>query len=763
MTQDSPLSILHWNSRSLIPKFNELKLLNEEHHFDIIVITETWLQPRHNIQFRHYLTIRNDRKDGKGGICILVNKKFDLTYIEMTTNPQSHDTQYILLKILDYALLAIYNPPPFNLLSLNWKKIIDKMTSPYLIITGDFNIPPRQHNKGQQHPFFQILSTNGLYCINENKHTRIGFINQQDSSPDLTFLSANLLNSYTWETYSDTLGSDHYPIIIKLNMKKDVFSLASRQNITHINWNLFRAFLMDNITLISNEQNYIIKYRTLISIIQEYFNLFHPIVHISIKRKKTKPVWWNSECSRLIARRKLALNTYKKQKTLSTYILLKKQMAQTKKQLKQSKREAWDKYCDSLNDISNPKQFWNKLKWFTTKHKTVEYKDNYNSDWISKFHNIIAPDSVHQEITPLPTSNTNNSTPISVVEIMDVLKTHTRKSAPGPDGVTYEMIRNLPPLYFDEISIIFNEIILYGMIPESWSETHIIPIHKQNTDPNNEMNYRPIALTNTFKKLLEKIIANRIMYQLESTSSWPHNQFGFRKGYSTLNNLAILTIDVLLALHRKESVDSLFLDISKAFDSVLLPELKQDLLVYNIPANFINFIMKVLQARTTCIKIGNHITGKRITSQGLPQGSSLSPILFAIYTGKLWPEVNDKVRLLQFADDIVLYTTSSYDQIHSHQSSLQYALNKAITWLSNKGLYLNTSKTKRLIFSRRNTTHSTQLNINGTPIETTTSIKFLGMIFDNKLTWNKHLTVLNDKLLETKKNYTILSRKMVGF
>ena len=155
MTQDSPLSILHWNSRSLIPKFNELKLLNEEHHFDIIVITETWLQPRHNIQFRHYLTIRNDRKDGKGGICILVNKKFDLTYIEMTTNPQSHDTQYILLKILDYALLAIYNPPPFNLLSLNWKKIIDKMTSPYLIITGDFNIPPSQHNKGQQHPFFK--------------------------------------------------------------------------------------------------------------------------------------------------------------------------------------------------------------------------------------------------------------------------------------------------------------------------------------------------------------------------------------------------------------------------------------------------------------------------------------------------------------------------------------------------------------------------------------------------------------------------------
>ena len=46
MTQDSPLSILHWNSRSLIPKFNELKLLNEKHHFDIIVITESWLQPR---------------------------------------------------------------------------------------------------------------------------------------------------------------------------------------------------------------------------------------------------------------------------------------------------------------------------------------------------------------------------------------------------------------------------------------------------------------------------------------------------------------------------------------------------------------------------------------------------------------------------------------------------------------------------------------------------------------------------------------------
>ncbi|KAJ4436079.1 hypothetical protein ANN_18706 [Periplaneta americana] len=122
-------------------------------------------------------------------------------------------------------------------------------------------------------------------------------------------------------------------------------------------------------------------------------------------------------------------------------------------------------------------------------------------------------------------------------EIQMVLKKKNRPTAPGPDGIGYNLIKMMPQEWIHHLAMAYTQILHSGDIPPTWKEIYTHPILKPNTAGHQATDYRPISLLNTLRKIFEKIIHDRLTFYLERMHLWPATQFGFRKGFNTTFNI----------------------------------------------------------------------------------------------------------------------------------------------------------------------------------------------------------------------------------
>ena len=186
-------------------------------------------------------------------------------------------------------------------------------------------------------------------------------------------------------------------------------------------------------------------------------------------------------------------------------------------------------------------------------------------------------------------------------------------------------------------------------------------------------------------------MSQRIVYFLENTCKWPRTQYGFRRGYSTLDNITILITDILLAFHRKQYVETIFIDVAKAYDSVIPHIMIKKLQELQINGKMAFIIYKLITQRRLLIKYNNTGSEKCSTSMGLPQGSSLSPVLYNIYTAQIEKSVMKYARILQFADDIIIYLPTN--SLNHNNTQIQKAFDELQRELEELGLTINISKT----------------------------------------------------------------------
>ena len=142
-----------------------------------------------------------------------------------------------------------------------------------------------------------------------------------------------------------------------------------------------------------------------------------------------------------------------------------------------------------------------------------------------------------------------------------------QKKAPGPDGITNEMLKHLGPGAKRTLLRIYNQSWSTGIVPTIWKEAVIRPIPKMGKDKRDPSSYRPISLLSCVGKLLERIISKRLIWHLESNSVLASTQTGYRQFQSTEDQLALLTQEIEDAFQEKK-VLAVFFDLSKAFDKV---------------------------------------------------------------------------------------------------------------------------------------------------------------------------------------------------
>ena len=184
------------------------------------------------------------------------------------------------------------------------------------------------------------------------------------------------------------------------------------------------------------------------------------------------------------------------------------------------------------------------------------------------------------------------------------------------------------------------------------------------TDPSN---YRPIATLSPFSKVLERLVYNQLYSFIDKHQILYKYQFGFRKGYSTEQAILEITDNLKLATDKGQITYGLFLDLSKAFDTVNHKILLSKLYLYGIRGTPHNWFESYLHNRRQYVKIDSTKSSYENITCGIPQGSTLGPLLFLLYVNDL-PNCVDKLSVRSFADDTNLfYSGDNLKQLESDQ------------------------------------------------------------------------------------------------
>lgn len=279
--------------------------------------------------------------------------------------------------------------------------------------------------------------------------------------------------------------------------------------------------------------------------------------------------------------------------------------------------------------------------------------------------------------------------PITPQEICDAIRAISNKNSVGTDGVEVGVLKNCIYTLVSPLEILFNASVSQGVFPEILKTAVIVPIYKAGAHTD-ITNYRPIAILSVLSKVLEYIIKNRIMTFLMNNSFFSERQFGFLPGRSTDDALLSHITDIVSHTERGSMAVALYLDITKAFDTVDHDILVERLYAYGIRGVILDWFASYLKGRYQVVRIGEGVSSPLKIVSGVPQGSTLGPLLFLIYVNELL-QIKISGRIYSFADDTsVLFSAKSKSELLTKMKTDRQ--NYQLFWKHK--LYPNLGKTK---------------------------------------------------------------------
>ena len=803
-------SIFHLNTHSLQYHKTDLDILLDSLRleFDIIAISETRLQkgtaPVRNIDIPNYQYEHTPTEANKGGTLLYISDK--LNY-----KPRK-DLEIYNKKQIESTFVEILNEKGKNIIvgciykhhTITQNEFIE-ILSPLLMkiskekkicyLAGDFNMNLLHLEKDPEIEKYFDLLTNNKFMPLVTSPTRI-------AKSSKTLIDNIFYNQFSNDIISGNLTvgiSDHMPQFAlipnhpfqitkntnknkkKIRKYKQVDSVKFNQDLERINWSISQ----------SDDVN---QYGTnFLNVFEQVLNVHAPLTETKVTRKKIKQKskpWINNGILKLIKNKDKSHNKFLKEKNQVKKDILfdkyKQQKNEITKLIRSSKKLHYNEYFAS--NSKNIKKLWSGINQIINKTNKANanpvcieididgnittitepkqianaFNDHYTSvaNQILKKRKYSGKKEFHAYLKS-PNSKSFMIKPTTPEEIEDIITKLDISKSVGPNSIPNQLIKLIKKSISIPLANMFNSSFINGTCPEFLKISIIIPIYKKDSKLI-VSNYRPISLLSNINKILEKLMFNRLYSFLETNKCIYDLQFGFRKKHSTNHALLNMTQQIRDTIDNGNIAIGVFVDFQKAFDTVNHKILLRKLEHYGIRGIANNWFSSYLSKRRQFVSIGGTNSETLNIEHGVPQGSVLGPLLFLIYINDLHTCIKHSTTR-HFADDTNLLYTIDYNKPRNR--NLTRNLNKDLKslnhWLLANKITLNSAKTEVIMFKNKRTpAPNVSIKLNGISIERVDEVKYVGILFDEHLTFKGHIKVLNAKLKRAN-NLLAISRHYV--
>lgn len=759
------LRISHVNVENLIVhRDNFLSFFNDS-SYDIIGISETFLKPilpSQPYNLNNYHLIRHDRENKEGGgVAVYLRQTFSYKVLATSQASYCKKPEYIILEISSgwkLLLCIVYSPPKVGHIDEFFQKVGDLIPLyDHLVILGDFNVNLHGNRVFPEKTQFMNL----VDSLNLNIVPLLPTYHLPNSDTWLDLIIVKDLATVKDSGQSAISGLSYHDLIfVQLNLKlrasikKDYINVRDFKNVditklksecSLINWeNLFAATNINiKVNIFCNKllllyDSYVPERRIFTNknpcpwitenlriLMKQRNNLYKRYV-----RTKDPVTWENYRVLRNDVKRRIrdARNKHFEDtfnSDLSSKVLWKVVKAQGAG--KESK-----KLLDPVVDLDSLNGFFcgidNTIDNTLIQHYNSLREPNLEVDLCFYFNEVNA-DSVFKAISQI----TSNSI--------------------GSDGIHIKFLR----LIFDEIKYVlchlFNFSLANSIYPDQWKMSLILPLPKV-PDPSDYKHYRPINILCVLGKIFDKLVFQQVRSFVCNNSILYKYQSGYRPNFSSQTALVSITDDVRRAMDSRELTVMILLDFSRAFDSVHHELLLSILRSYNFSNNVVSWFGSYLNNRQQRIKTSNGVFSEwKCNSVGVPQGSTLSAMLFSLYVNRICDSLVFSKSML-YADDLQLYVHCSVNGVVDAVNCLNADLNTLLHWCIDHGLKLNIAKCKPIILGTRrllstlNQEHIPKLIIDNSQLAFENSVKNLGLRIMKNLSWSDQVDYIHKRVFQ---------------
>ena len=305
---------------------------------------------------------------------------------------------------------------------------------------------------------------------------------------------------------------------------------------------------------------------------------------------------------------------------------------------------------------------------------------------------------------------------------------------------------NLGNPQFLQKGIPFSETFITGVFPREWGIGIVTPIPKTCSKSKNAKDWRPITQIALPGKLLERIIHTQLSTYLEQNSILYNNQHGFRKDKSTSSAIFGALRDLYENWNTRLISTCVFIDFSRAFDSIDHDIFLRKLKLYGLSENCIKFLSSYIGNRTQATYVNGFKSPEATLECGTAQGSILGPLFYILYVNDIFSYVEYNKGVTMYADDTLLMAQGETQE--ASIQACQESLNQIVSWCKLNRLTMNTDKTKSMSVCQnpKESNIGNILNISGKQLQHVHKYEYLGVLIDEKLGMNDHIEHITKKV-----------------
>lgn len=758
---DNLLKLAHVNARSIPKHAHEIEKILLDTSIDILGVSETFISqhtPENICKIPGYNLVHVDRDmQCRGGVGIYLNDNLEYKKINLPVKLIQPEMLFLEVSVgkIKIAVGVMYKSPliPYSIYAAIHENLVT-VTSRYdhCILMGDMNI---NHLKPDLPPckFFSTYVSEPFALTQViDEPTRI----TANSSTLIDLMLVSNPENVKVHGVVDTPGiSDHCLTFMSYSIKKPKFKpkMLTRRDFRNFDSDKFKADMAaapwGNIYAVDDDDvdNKVTIFE---NIHREIIDKHAPMRTFRVTRPATP--WLTDEIKKIMDERDRYKNKFNKEKKTETEIIFKDLRNKVTHAIRQSKIKVFN---DRINTkFKNPKVFHQALKNFTI----VESKSNsgtectidptiLNQAFVKNNNAKVNDNLVTDEITEI----LKKSKPqvfrfeeISELEVLKIVRS-IKTNACGVDGISAFFLK----LGIEHSVFAFTEIInssfKYHKFPERFKKALVKPIPKI-PNPLSASDFRPISLLPAFSKIIEKVAAKQMIDYLRNTGYLDNLQSAYKQAHSTTTALLSVTDDIYEALENSELTFLVLLDYSKAFDCANHRLISAKLKAAGLCDDALSWVSSYLSGRSQKVVTGTRESGWEATINGVPQGSVLGPLLFTVLVSDIKDAIK-RGRYHLYADDTQLYYTCKVDQVNETIDKINSDLSNISRFSKNNCLKLNAGKSKFIIIGSRpnlkklKTIQLKQIKIDNEIIEREHEVKNLGVVFDETMSWARHVNL----------------------